>query len=1035
MNPRKQILASDLFDSAWYLERYADVGMLGMNPVEHYLRLGALMGRSPGPNFDGPRYLNENGDVAASGANPLLHYLRRGRKEGRIAYVLERSSIQDPRAHLNALANARIDGQPRRMFNDFDSAAEIDFFDCLDRVSPSKEAPIVSVIMPAYNRGGTIRRAIDSVRAQTYSNWELLIVDDGSNDDTLEVVESFSFDSRIRLFRQDHKGVSAARNTGLVNASGDWIFYLDSDNRWTPRFIGSMLAYLQVSGRSCGYSGIAVEDDAGNISGYRGEPFDWDACLRGNYVDLNAFCHAKALYQRMGGFDENLRRMVDWDLILRYTRKAHPVYAPFTGCYYLDSKSDGLRISVAQPIAYRAVVQTKNQLDAAAPDEVARALSLTIAIKIPAPFDKRQEWGDFHYAESLATSLERLGHKVRIDFLGDWYKRPVSQEPVVIVVRGLTAYEPRPGQINILWNISHPDQIGYEEYRSYDLIYVASLSYPSLLREIVDKPVRTLLQCADTGRFRPQTDQNAGDDVLFVGNSRNEYRKIVRWAVEAGSDLKVYGTRWEQFIGEDYIAGANIDNRELARHYGAARVVLNDHWDSMRDFGFLSNRIFDVLASGGTLISDSVPSIDVLFPRGVLQVDSRSELEAALSLLARRDEDSTKDIAFQVAELHSFDVRAQQLSNDVLDYLGLPRIHAQGDRAGEEIDAMLASRRVRIGLIMQLGRFGPTSSGFIRLLAPLTTDLAATRFEVVTLEGMNDPRLDECDACVVQRVAIGELEDARELVRKLKASGKKLFVDNDDAFSNLSHDHPELEMYSVKDVALRYLMSEADRVWFSTKKLAELYRDAAPRANVIENMLDPRLWRNYRKVRRELQPSSCLQMLYMGTATHDSDFALVLPALDRLHQLHPGSFALTVVGALRTPPERPWLSVLTPPRGGYPEFVRWLVQQGPFDVGLAPLVSSEFNDCKSDIKFLDYSALGIVSCLSDVPAYRGIIGEQQLALLARNDVDGWFEQLNALVTGQVDMENIAARAAAYVWGVRSASHSGLLSSLMAELPH
>jgi len=1026
-----QIAGSEFFDAAWYVSRHLDVGLLGMNPAEHYLRLGAFMGRSPGPRFDGPKYLSQNADVANAGLNPLLHYLRVGRGEGRIAYVLERPAIADPESYLRALANARVEGQPRRMFSSFDTAIEEDFLHSVERLPIALPAPTVSVVMPAYNRDRTIARAIESVRAQTHTAWELLIVDDGSTDDTLRVIESFA-DPRIRLFQQSHRGVSAARNTGLRNATGEWIFYLDSDNRWSRRFIAGMLAYLRFSQRACGYSGIAVEDDEGKISGYRGEPFDWDACIRGNYVDLNAFCHTRELYTRLGGFDESLRRMVDWDLILRYTRHASPAHAPFIGCHYRDSKTDQVRISVSEPIAYRAVVQTKNRLDSPTAEEIAKALRLSIAIKIPAPYDKRNEWGDFHFAESLKASLERLGHKVVIDFLGDWYKRSVSEEPVVITLRGLTAYKPRPGQVNILWNISHPDQVDYAEYQAYDILYVASLSYPALLEPIVGKPVRTLLQCTDTERFRPNSEEDkAGDDVLFVGNSRNEYRRIVRWAVESGADVRVYGSRWDKFIAPEMIAGTNLDNRQLARHYGAAKVVLNDHWDSMRDFGFVSNRIFDVLASGGRLISDPVPAIGELFADGVAQVASREELSRALSEAATGDAESRGQLARHVARLHSFDVRAEQLCNDILEYLSLPRIHVAGDQAQAELRAALPGQRIRIGLLMQAGRRGPTSSGFIRALAPLTSDAAHASIEVCVLDGPDDPRLESCDACIVQRVAVGGIEQARSLVGRLQERGQRLFVDNDDAFSLLGAEHPEADDYREKDAVLRYLMTQADRVWFSTAALHDAYRSHAPIAEVIENTLDPRLWRDYRKPRRKLSVGESLQLLYMGTATHDSDFAMVLPALDRLHEAYPGRFALTVIGALRSAPARPWLRVLAPPaaHGDYPRFVRWLGKQGPYDVGLAPLADTVFNGCKSDIKFLDYSALGLVSLLSDVPAYAGAAKERGLAVFARNTPDDWYACLEALLLEKVDIEDIASRAADYVWSERSSLDSPLLADL------
>ncbi|NBG89624.1 glycosyltransferase family 2 protein [Isachenkonia alkalipeptolytica] len=100
----------------------------------------------------------------------------------------------------------------------------------------SKNEALVSVIMPAYNCEEYVIEAINSVLAQTYKNWELLVLDDGSKDNTLQIIEKFSQkDSRIKaLPNGKNMGVSATRNRGIELASGDWIAFLDSDDMWEP---------------------------------------------------------------------------------------------------------------------------------------------------------------------------------------------------------------------------------------------------------------------------------------------------------------------------------------------------------------------------------------------------------------------------------------------------------------------------------------------------------------------------------------------------------------------------------------------------------------------------------------------------------------------------------------------------------------------------------------------------------------------------------------------------------------------------------
>src|SRR5437762_7674264 len=101
---------------------------------------------------------------------------------------------------------------------------------------------LVSVILPVYNRESTIARAIESVLAQTYRHFELIVVDDGSTDGTARVVESF--DSRIRVVAQPHAGAYAARNRGLRSAHGELIAFADSDDAWLPDRLESQLPLM-----------------------------------------------------------------------------------------------------------------------------------------------------------------------------------------------------------------------------------------------------------------------------------------------------------------------------------------------------------------------------------------------------------------------------------------------------------------------------------------------------------------------------------------------------------------------------------------------------------------------------------------------------------------------------------------------------------------------------------------------------------------------------------------------------------------------
>jgi hypothetical protein len=176
-------------------------------------------------------------------------------------------------------------------------------------------------------------------------------------------------------------------------------------------------------------------------------------------------------------------------------------------------------------------------------------------------------------------------------------------------------------------------------------------------------------------------------------------------------------------------------------------------------------------------------------------------------------------------------------------------------------------------------------------------------------------------------------------------------------------------------------------------------------------------------------------MVYMGTATHDADFEMIVPALDRLWAKHRRRFKLTLVGAVRTPPERPWLEVVPAPGpvGIYPRFVRWFLRQGRFDVGLSPLVDSPFNRCKSDIKCLDYWAAGALPVVSDIEPYR-TAAIAEWGMLVPNTVADWERSLAEVVRNGAEYRAKAARGTEYVWRERTAQQSGAhQSELIARL--
>ena len=185
--------------------------------------------------------------------------------------------------------------------------------------------------MPTFNRKNIISVAINSILNQTFKNFELIILDDGSSDGTEEFINNSYSDylksKKIKYFKLNHNGVSVARNFGLNMAKGNIIAYLDSDNQWNPNFLSIMLKELNDSNKYCSaYSAVRINNHYNDTAYVLNHEFNRSRLLKRNFIDINSFIHERKLYDEFGGFDETLSRLVDWDLIIRYTANYQPLH-------------------------------------------------------------------------------------------------------------------------------------------------------------------------------------------------------------------------------------------------------------------------------------------------------------------------------------------------------------------------------------------------------------------------------------------------------------------------------------------------------------------------------------------------------------------------------------------------------------------------------------------------------------------------------------------------------------------------------------
>lgn len=981
------VRANGLFDDEWYRLQYGGhrhEAFKNRTPLLHYLYIGRQIGLAPSPFFIPEYYDYRRWNHAI--IDPLVKYCvyrsnrsaptsplfdgKRFESHSRFKPPLSafmRVLRDDSGAHLvttqlsekswNELKPAihkhvqerrdqyeeRKASEPIAQFDNERSVRAIEKYKTYFRAE--SEQPLVSIIMPAWNREDLIVAAIESVNAQTYQNWELLVVDDGSTDKTVDVVLALSAkDERIQLFTPGHGGVCKARNHGIGRAKGGWIAFLDSDNTWTPNFLMTTIGSLEESKSKVGYA--AIKMNSGNSIRYRATEPNPKLLETGNHVDLNALVVERQTLDEVGAFDERLRRMVDYDLVIRLSKAEPFIYIPIVGVEYTDHE-DLARITTTESLSWDGVVKNENFIDwkaleldkkpngvnvvvpvkdslhsavvcvtqilATTGDEVKiiiadaasnSATNITMAslaslhagrieyyrfsathdvvlaanygfakstadkivfvnqhvfveddwlsqlvagidsksiagplqlqpgrtvrsagvefhgpntlpvnvladhplsdtttlayiyevdglmngcfgiesglfaklhglnplydkgfelqdlshrvhqigaktvivkhsrvinpdsgrgwyragqkqyladwggiteghtspvwrqagfdvvdyepihseqadksmlrprlevvdkilgqyrwaIKVSSPADERRHvWGDTHYAGALAKALERQGQRVAIDY-HDYHDRPTSYlDDILLDLRGLDDTQPQPGKLNIMWVISHPEKVTPEIVKRFDVVFAAGKKWADYMSEHSGKEVMYLPQCTDPEVFHPtEPDPQFAGKVLFAGSSRNVLRPIVRDAIATGIDVNVYGGGWEGLIDKKYIKGAFIPNNRLTYAYSSASVVLNDHWDDMREWGFISNRIFDVLATGTPVVSDGVYGVSETVTSPLLAVYD-DDLVEVCNMLESRSSNSKEAAATveYIRENHSFDSRADLLLSKV----------------------------------------------------------------------------------------------------------------------------------------------------------------------------------------------------------------------------------------------------------------------------------------------------------------------------------------------------------------------------------
>ncbi|HBG59264.1 MAG TPA: hypothetical protein DDW97_00615, partial [Anaerolineaceae bacterium] len=281
---------------------------------------------------------------------------------------------------------------------------------------------------------------------------------------------------------------------------------------------------------------------------------------------------------------------------------------------------------------------------------------------------------------------------------------------------------------------------------------------------------------------------------------------------------------------------------------------------------------------------------------------------------------------------------------------------------------------------------------YLRVTAPFR----ASGLQVI--DGGNDPELvSQADAVIFQREFPKNLPLYDQIIAKARSGGKFVLYDIDDLLFDLPEDHPERtqELYNAALLPMMSAIIDADLVLVPTEEMRKVVESFNPNVIVLPNYLDDTIWQLKEPIQKESDEPIVLG--YMGSNSHTPDLGIIEPVLRDLLSKYKGKLKLEVWGTPLPDGLQGFEGVLwhPSPTNVYTDFVEFF-QSLKFDLVIAPLADNLFNRCKSNLKFLEYSAIGAPGVYSQIPPYEGIVEDGVNGFLASNKTE-WFDKLSMLI--------------------------------------
>ncbi|MBK8000463.1 MAG: glycosyltransferase [Verrucomicrobia bacterium] len=857
-------------------------------------------------------------------------------------------------------------------------------------------APLVSAIVSTYNNERFMEGRLRDLVAQTLGErLEIIVVDSGSQENEGAIVKRFmEKHSNIRYIRtEERERIYQAWNRGIHAARGKYITNANTDDRLRRDALEILASELESNPKAAlVYADFFITNTenedfhAHTRTGYSIKPdFAPDIMLDGCHMGPQPMWR-RSLHEELGWFDESLFAAGDYDFWCRVATK-HPMLhvQEFLGLY-LHNAAGICNSNASRTEQETAQVRAKYRSQFPAPranlprgfyyrDAVkpGRFVNIGMVTFNRLEFTKRAipallEHTDFPYVLTVVDNASTDGTReylTALKQLGVIKKLVLLDDNVGVAKASNLAWSQEPSAEFYLKldNDIVIQKPGWLRRMAETLEAVPKLGAVAYSFEPRSYPTAKV----DGQVIRPKPGGTLGGACVMI--PKRTERALGCWCEDYGLygeedfdyGIRILSKGWFNAYMEDEEIGFHLPNGRAA--------VINDETMDAKD------------------------GLEEVVDRDYRQFKDEQRRQQVLSGKRDRYEKEYRNGQRPLFVTSKF----------VADRNGRNASVPVATAAAASVDALQQPLRVAVFSLDHPA----TACAVLRIIAPLSRTSRPCQMvwcAKLTKDGavVDDSAVKHADVVVIQRMFPGP--EHQEVLNRVFASGKPIIYELDDWFFDMPADNIHAGYAKTRIPFIQQVIKQARLVTVSTEELRQRMLELHSNVVVLPNLANEQQW-----APRPARADGKVIIGYAGTTTHGRDLEMVETALKRIVKKHAGRVGFVFLGCateklLKLPGSR-----LVEFQHGYGKYVETL-QAEAIDIALAPLADNPFNRCKSNIKWIEYSAAGIAGVYSDIPAYRGTVRPGETGMLAGTSADDWFNAIDELVTNDSKRSDIAARA-------------------------